>query len=155
MSDNSAMSIRGRLPKPNIAAVLILLLAVGKARPPYADDVDHYLRHLRVRARVEQAEVKDAKAALARIPSGSFTVALDPGGREMDSVAFAGFIEERRMEGRTLCFVVGGADGIEVPGSDLRLSLGPMTLPHQLARVVVLEQLLRAHAILAGEPYHR
>ena len=50
--------------------------------------------------------------------------------------------------------MVGGPRGLDLAGVDLRLSLGPMTLPHQLARVVLLEQLFRAHKILAGEPYH-
>ena len=53
-----------------------------------------------------------------------------------------------------MCFVLGGAYGIDLPGADHRLSLGPLTMPHQLARVVLLEQLYRAHRILAGEPYH-
>ena len=53
-----------------------------------------------------------------------------------------------------MCFVVGGPFGTRLERHDHRLSLGPMTLPHQLARVVLLEQLFRAHKILAGEPYH-
>ena len=61
---------------------------------------------------------------------------------------------DRRMSGRDLCFVVGGPFGLELPDADHRLSLGPMTLPHQLARVVLLEQLFRAHKILKNEPYH-
>ena len=63
------------------------------------------------------------------------------------------WLEERRREGRDVCFVIGGPQGLELE-ADLRLSLGPMTLPHQLARVVLLEQLYRAHKILAREPYH-
>ena len=58
------------------------------------------------------------------------------------------------MSRRDLCFVIGGPFGLELERADHRLSLGPMTLPHQLARVVLLEQLYRAHKILAGEPYH-
>ena len=50
--------------------------------------------------------------------------------------------------------MIGGAHGLELPAADHRLSLGPMTLPHQLARVVLLEALFRAHRIIAGEPYH-
>ena len=58
------------------------------------------------------------------------------------------------MEGRDVCFVIGGPRGLELDRCDAKLSLGPMTLPHQLARVVLLEQLYRGHKILAREPYH-
>ena len=104
---------------------------------------------------MEQVEVKDASAAVKRIPPGSTTVLLDVDGTQLDSADFARFIGERQREGRTLCFLIGGADGITVDGADHRISFGPITLPHQLARVVLLEQLFRAHSILAGEPYHR
>jgi 23S rRNA (pseudouridine1915-N3)-methyltransferase len=64
-------------------------------------------------------------------------------------------MEQRRMEGRDVWFVIGGAfGGVELEHVDHRLSFGPMTLPHQLARVVLLEQLYRAHKILGNEPYH-
>jgi 23S rRNA (pseudouridine1915-N3)-methyltransferase len=79
---------------------------------------------------------------------------LDSGGKPMDSVGFSEFIEERRQQGRDVCFVIGGPFGSAIDHIDHRLSFGPMTLPHQLARVVLLEQLYRAHKILAGEPYH-
>ena len=72
----------------------------------------------------------------------------------MDSLGFSRFLEQRRQSGLDLCFVVGGPFGLELDEVDHRLSLGPITLPHQLARVVLLEQLYRAHKILAGEPYH-
>ncbi len=81
-------------------------------------------------------------------------VLLAADGRQCDSVAFSRFLEERRMEGRDLCFVIGGPRGLDLERCDERISFGPMTLPHQLARVVLLEQLYRAHKILAGEPYH-
>ena len=74
-------------------------------------------------------------------------------GAEFDSEAFSEWLEERRRDGRDVCFVIGGPKGLELE-ADMRLSLGPMTLPHQLARVVLLEQIYRAHKILAREPYH-
>ena len=58
------------------------------------------------------------------------------------------------MAGRDLCFIVGGPYGLDLEIADERMSLGPMTMPHQLARVVLLEQLYRGHKILANEPYH-
>jgi len=89
-----------------------------------------------------------------RIPPRSHVVLLDPAGRARTSEDLAQWLERRRHSGLDLCMVVGGPFGIELPGCDERLSFGPATLPHLLARVVLLEQLFRAHKILAGEPYH-
>jgi 23S rRNA (pseudouridine1915-N3)-methyltransferase len=90
---------------------------------------------------------------LPRIPERSYNVLLASDGRTLDSVRFSEWLEERRQDGRDLCFVIGGPRGLELE-AHMRLSLGPMTLPHQLARVVLLEQLYRGHKILAREPYH-
>ena len=131
-----------------------LVLAVGRLRPPFSDDVEHYDRLLRRQARVELLEVADDEALARRIPERSYVVLLDAAGTEHSSEDFARFLEQRRQGGRDVCFVIGGPFGTALERHDHRLSLGPMTLPHQLARVVLLEQLFRAHKILAGEPYH-
>jgi len=130
------------------------VVAVGRARAPYADDVEHYAKLLRRHARVELVEVADDDAAARRVPDRAFVSLLDERGSAYGSEAFARWLEERRRAGRDVCFVVGGPYGTALERCDHRLSLGPMTLPHQLARVVLLEQLFRAHKILAGEPYH-
>ncbi len=132
----------------------VTVLAVGRLRPPYVDDAAHYLKMLGRYATVDVVELREEDDVARRVPERAFAVLLDAGGRQMTSEGFAGWLEERRHEGRPLCFVVGGAFGLELPRADLKLSLGRMTLPHQLARVVLLEQLYRAHRILAGEPYH-
>jgi 23S rRNA (pseudouridine1915-N3)-methyltransferase len=133
----------------------LIVLAVGRLRPPYADDVQHYRKLLARYARLELVELRDDEAVPRRLPDRAFTSLLHRDGETFDSIAFSRFVEERRMSGRDLCFVIGGAYGLDdVDGVDHRFSLGPMTLPHQLARVVLLEQLYRAHKILAGEPYH-
>lgn len=132
----------------------IVVLAVGRLRPPFADDVAHYVKLLTGQARVEVVEVRENDQVKRRIPERAYVSLLAAGGRQQDSVAFSRWIEERRHDGRELWFVIGGAFGLELDRADHRLSLGPMTLPHQLARVVLLEQLYRAHKILAGEPYH-
>ena len=132
----------------------VTILAVGRLRPPYVDDVEHYLKMLTRYANVDVVEVREDERVARRIPERAYVVLLDEGGRELSSEAFAAWLDERRVEARPLCFVIGGAFGITLERSDLRLSLGPMTLPHQLARVVLVEQLYRAHKILAGEPYH-
>lgn len=132
----------------------ILVLAVGRLRPPYVDDVQHYKKLLAGHARLELLEVRADEDVSRRIPDRSFTVLLAADGRSYDSEGFSRFLEQRRQSGLSLCFVVGGPRGLDLDGCDMRLSLGPMTLPHQLARVVLLEQLYRGHKILAREPYH-
>ena len=129
-------------------------MAVGRLRPPFVDDVAHYAKLLSGHARLELVEVREEDRAARRIPPDAYVSLLAADGQALDSIGLARFIEERRMSRRDLCFVIGGAFGVDLPEADHRLSLGPMTLPHQLARVVLLEQLYRAHKILAGEPYH-
>ena len=132
----------------------IVVVAVGRVKPPFADDVDHYAQLLSGHTRLELVEVREDEAVERRIPDRAFVSLLAIDGRTMDSVKLSRFLEDRRMSGRDLCFVVGGPFGLELERADHRLSLGPMTLPHQLARVVLLEQLFRAHKILKNEPYH-
>jgi 23S rRNA (pseudouridine1915-N3)-methyltransferase len=131
-----------------------IVLAVGKARAPYADDLAHYERLLARQARVEVVELREDEDVSRRIPERALTVLLDAGGRAYSSEAFAEWVEARRQGARDVCFVIGGPFGIELGRADQRLSFGPATLPHLLARVVLLEQLFRAHKILANEPYH-
>ena len=130
------------------------VLAVGRLKAPYADAVAHYRKLLTRYARVDEVEVRDDEQLERRIPERAYVCLLDAGGRSYDSEGFARWLEERRQAGRDVCFVVGGPYGTQLERCDHRLSLGPLTLPHQLARVVLLEQLFRAHKILAGEPYH-
>ena len=132
----------------------IVVLAVGRLRPPFADDVEHYRKLLARHARVELVEVREDEQVTRRIPERAFVSLLDAEGEQYSSEAFARFLEDRRQAGRDVCFVVGGPFGLSLDVVDHRLSLGAMTLPHQLARVVLLEQIYRGHKILAREPYH-
>ena len=132
----------------------IVVVAVGRVKPPFADDVAHYEHLLAGHARLELIEVREDERVERRVPGDAYVSLLAADGDQLDSVGFARFIEQRRMSRRDLCFVIGGPFGLELERADHRLSLGPMTLPHQLARVVLLEQLYRGHKILAGEPYH-
>ncbi|MEA2137619.1 MAG: rRNA (pseudouridine1915-N3)-methyltransferase [Solirubrobacteraceae bacterium] len=132
----------------------LIVLAVGRLRPPYVDDVAHYLKLVSRHARVEMIEVREEERLAARIPERAFVSLLDRAGEQFDSLSFSRFLEARRQAGRDVCFVVGGHLGLDLDAVDHRFSLGPLTLPHQLARVVLLEQLYRSHKILAGEPYH-
>ena len=130
------------------------VVAVGKVRPPYADDVEHYRKMLGGHARVEIVEVREDEQVARRIPERAYRVLLDSRGRTYDSEAFGRWLEDRRQAGRDVCFVIGGPYGTSLEHCDERISFGPITLPHQLARVVLLEQLYRGHKILAREPYH-
>jgi 23S rRNA (pseudouridine1915-N3)-methyltransferase len=134
--------------------VRIVVVAVGRLRPPFADDVQHYQKLLAGHTRLEMIEVREDDRVARRLPAGAFVSLLHQDGQRPDSVAFSGFLEERRRSGRDLCFVIGGPFGLDLDDVDHRLSLGAITLPHQLARVVLLEQLYRGHKILAREPYH-
>lgn len=132
----------------------MIVLAVGRLRPPYADDVAHYLKLISRHARLEMIEVREEERLLARIPQRAYVSLLHREGQQFDSPSFSRFLQARRQAARDVCFVIGGPLGLDIDAADHRFSLGPLTLPHQLARVVLLEQLYRAHKILAGEPYH-
>jgi 23S rRNA (pseudouridine1915-N3)-methyltransferase len=134
--------------------VRTIVLAVGRLRPPYQDDVQHYRKLLARYTRLEVIEVREDQTVEGRIPDRAFVTLLDSEGDELDSLGFSRWLEQRRQSGRDLCFVVGGPRGLDLDACDQKLSLGRMTLPHQLARVVLLEQIYRANKILAGEPYH-
>jgi 23S rRNA (pseudouridine1915-N3)-methyltransferase len=134
--------------------VRIVVVAVGRLRPPFADDVQHYQKLLAGHTRLELVEVKEGDQVARRLPERAFISLLHRDGERPDSLAFARFLEERRQSARDLCFGIGGPFGLDLADVDHRLSLGEITLPHQLARVVLLEQLYRGHKILAREPYH-
>jgi 23S rRNA (pseudouridine1915-N3)-methyltransferase len=148
------------------------LRAVGKLRPAYRALCDEYLKRLRRYGPVSEREVREASRAatralrrrdeasrlLAAVPERTRLVALDRGGSAWSSEELARRLARWREEGLDTCLVIGGDCGLEpalVAGARVRWSLGPLTLPHELARVVVLEQWYRAWTIIRGEPYHR
>jgi len=130
----------------------ILVIAVGRLRPPFQDDSQHYHKLLAGLGRVEVVEVREGEHVARRIPDRAYVILMATDGRAMDSLQFSEWLEERRQAGRELCFVLGGPSGIDLDRCDLRLSLGPMTLPHQLARIVLLEQLFGRTRLLPGSP---
>lgn len=101
----------------------------------------------------------EAARLLAKTSEAATKVVLDENGRELTSESFAAFLRDRREAGiASIAFLIGGPDGhgsAALAGADLKLSLGKMTLPHMLVRVVLAEQLYRAATILTGHPYHR
>jgi 23S rRNA (pseudouridine1915-N3)-methyltransferase len=101
----------------------------------------------------------EATRLLKEVGAGDFTIALDPKGRSITSEAFAGLLAEKRDAAVKACsFLIGGPDGhgdALLNAAHVKLSLGTLTLPHGLARVVLIEQLYRAATMLSGHPYHR
>ncbi len=157
----------------------LLIAAVGKLKQgPERDLLAHYLGRAEAAGRklhlsplnvIEVAESKaatakarmraEAETLLAKVPASHKLVCLDPGGEALSSEAFARLLAKYRDDGvEGIAFAIGGADGLAEEASVKAariLSLGPMTLPHGLARIVLAEQLYRAATILAGHPYHR
>ena len=106
----------------------------------------------------EQIKKKEGEAILARIRDGDIVVCLCIDGRQMDSVQLSAKLKELIDTGRRVVFVIGGSLGLSpevVRRAQLRLSFSPMTFPHQLARIMLLEQTYRALKIAAGERYHK
>jgi 23S rRNA (pseudouridine1915-N3)-methyltransferase len=119
---------------------------------------DEYLDRLRHYTKVEEHETKDEARVLGAVPEGARLVALTRRGEEWSSVQLAEWTERWEMDARDVVFALGGADTLpdEVLRKAERLwSLSQLTLPHEVARVVLYEQLYRAHTIRRGEPYHR
>ncbi len=102
---------------------------------------------------------KEAEQIFAKIPKGAWFCVFTPEGRELSSEAFAAKLKDVKLSGKSsACFLIGSSFGMapQVKArADFKLSMGPMTFPHHLARIMVLEQLYRAEAIQAGSKYHK
>lgn len=110
------------------------------------------------RADEENVILKEGKAILDKIGASDYVIALDIGGRELSSEDLAAKIADISFNSSTIDFVIGGSLGLSKDVKSraaLRLSFGKITLPHQLARIVLLEQIYRAFKINAGEKYHK
>jgi 23S rRNA (pseudouridine1915-N3)-methyltransferase len=150
----------------------LYLVGVGRLRPAFREACDDYLRRLGRKVNVEEREVREAgqslapterrdeeaRRILARIPAGTAITLLDPRGSPWSSEQLATRLDSWRLAARDRALVIGGADGLGdamLRAADEHWSLGPLTLPHELVRVIVTEQLYRAGTILQGHPYHR
>ena len=148
------------------------LVAVGRLRPAYREACDEYLARLRRYGELVEREIKEAPAAkpevdqrrdegrrmLALEPEPALVIALDRQGTAWTSEALAARLDRWRTAAKPIVLMIGGSLGLDpavLERSDHRWSLGPLTLPHQLARVVVLEQWYRAWTIVRGERYHK
>lgn len=151
------------------------IVAVGERMPSWvADGFAEYRKRLSRDLPLELVEIRpgargkgrddhratldEGVATLAAIPRDTQVVALDGRGKAWSSEQLAAQLEVWRMAGRDLAFLIGGPDGHApdvLSRADQRWSLGPLTLPHMLVRLVLAEQLYRAASIVAGHPYHR
>ncbi|HEY6986634.1 MAG TPA: 23S rRNA (pseudouridine(1915)-N(3))-methyltransferase RlmH [Rhodanobacteraceae bacterium] len=151
------------------------LIAVGERMPSWvADGFAEYRKRLSHELPLELVEIRvgmrgkgrdparaiaeESAAVRAALPKNAHVVALDGRGENWSSEALAAELKRWRMQGRDLAFVIGGPDGHApdvLAAAHQHWSLGALTLPHMLVRLVVAEQLYRAAMILAGHPYHR
>jgi len=136
----------------------VRLIAAGTRLPGWVNEgYSEYAKRL-TGIRLELVEIPPRRSTLKFITPREFVVALDVAGRAMDTVELSRWLEARLAGGRDLAFVIGGPDGHApelLERADFRWSLSPLTWPHGLARVMVVEQLYRAQSILKGHPYHR
>lgn len=101
---------------------------------------------------------REARLMSQAIPKGAYLVALEVRGQALTSEGLADFLSKRARDGRDVCFLIGGPEGIAPAISQsahFQLSLSALTLPHAMARVVLAEALYRANSLLSGHPYHR
>jgi 23S rRNA (pseudouridine1915-N3)-methyltransferase len=153
----------------------VRVIAVGRRLPRWVGEVfEDYVRRLPSTLRITLREMEPGPRAGARkgldamlierdrllgaVRGEDFVVALDEHGRELSTVELAGWLAQRMGDGRDLAFLIGGPDGLAkavLERSDFTWSLSRLTLPHALVRIVLAEQLYRAHTVLTGHPYHR
>lgn len=154
----------------------ITVVAVGKLKEKFwAAACDEYLKRLRPYAKVAVTEIPDVDPAraggveaareregagiLAAVPECAHVILMAIEGKQRSSVDFSRHLDDLALRGASeLAFVIGGSDGVSDAvraRADETFSFGPITLPHNLARVVLLEQLYRAFKISRGEPYHK
>ena len=155
------------------------IICVGKLKERfYTDAADEYIKRLSAYCKLEILELseyrlpdapsamqiamaleKECSTILAKIPPGTLTVAMCVEGRELDSHGLSELLSESALRGTSrLCFIIGGSNGLhdEIKNrADIRLTMSKMTFPHNLARVMLLEQLYRAFSIAEGGKYHK
>jgi 23S rRNA (pseudouridine1915-N3)-methyltransferase len=139
--------------------VKVLVYYIGRPKESHLNAlVEDYLTRIKRYTHAEMIEIRAERLNLAAKHPTARKIFLDPAGQELDSSTFAAFVGRAELESRDLLFLIGGHDGLPRGLSlqaDLLLSLSRMTMPHELARVVLAEQIYRAFATLRGHPYPR
>ena len=153
----------------------IHLIAVGKRMPEWVTaGFEEYRKRMPPECRLELVEIaagqrgkgadlarlqrEEGEKMLAAIPRGAEVVALDAGGKRVDTEGLSRWLEGWLAGGRDVALLVGGPEGLApacLERADRRWSLSPLTFPHPLVRILVAEQLYRAVSIVKGHPYHR
>jgi len=157
----------------------IKVVAVGKIKDKYLQaGIEEYIKRLKTYVKLEileledepclerfspaeevQVKLREGERILRRISPHDYCILLDVMGQEMDSVEFAGFLDDLTLKGNSrLVFVIGGSLGLGAnvyARADYRWSFSKLTFPHQLIRLILLEQIYRANRISRGEPYHK
>ncbi len=145
------------------------ILAFGKIKnSPYSELSQEYLKRFRGKVELKELAVgkgskteimqAEAKILQAALPQNSFKIFLEVTGKEFTSTALANYVQQKKQQQQDLVFVLGGAYGFSEEAlalADLKLSLSKLTLPHMLARIILLEQLYRAETINNNHPYHK
>ena len=139
----------------------ITLIVVGKLKSQFKEIDDFFQKRIKIYSPLEIVELKErndlaleTENIIKSIPSKSFVVALRETGKGLDSLAFARLLSEKLVSHGSVCFVIGGAYGFGDINENLTLSIAPWTLPHQLARINLLEQIYRGLSINSGSGYH-
>ena len=141
----------------------VSLISVGKLKQSggFSDMADFYQKRISKYAKLHITELKERPTAdeetvliQRSIPTSSFVIALREEGQSFDTVAFADLFRKIQQRGRMPVFVVGGAYGYGDISENLALSIAPWTLPHQLARIILLEQIYRSLSLISGSKYH-
>lgn len=148
----------------------ISIICVGNLKETYLRDAcAEYTKRLSAYAHISVIELKEARTpeeegeaiigALGSSAEGAYIIALDIKGKTLSSEDFAGKIEKLGVDGQgQIALIIGGSTGLSnavLGRADMRLSFSEMTFPHQLMRVILLEQIYRAFRIMRGEPYHK
>ena len=145
------------------------IVCIGKLKEKYWQDAAaEYIKRLSRFCKLSVTELPESRSdskeeesmdILAHVPKGSYVIALDVGGKALSSENFAKKISDLALEGRSdICFVIGGSNGFDDSvrkAADFRLSFSAFTFPHQLMRVILLEQIYRAFKINNNEKYHK
>ena len=143
----------------------VRIVAIGTRMPDWVTTAyEDYTRRLRGTLRVDLDELPvgrgkadEQKRLLERV-GDDYLVALDEHGKTRTTLELAKWLDERIQDGRNLCFVIGGPNGLGpeiLARAAMRWSLSPLTFPHAMVRVILAEQLYRAHSVLHNHPYHR